>query len=99
MWPNLHTTSQAVDKVPVEDISAKQVKTALSLSLCWLVIVTPHAQREQGNVIGVGVRIYRRYICAHNFFLNRTLAIDSPFQTFVGKRVNVRNSALEEVHH
>ena len=44
----------------------------------------PHAQREQGKVIDVGVHIYMLYyICLWTKKnLNRTLAIDSPFQTF-----------------
>ena len=44
---------------------------------------TPHAQREWGKVIGCGVHIY---IYIYMFVdekknLNRTLEIDSPFQT------------------
>ena len=39
---------------------------------------TPHAQREQGKVIGVGVH---KFVDQKKLF-NRTLAIDSPFQTF-----------------
>ena len=35
--------------------------------------ITPYAQRERGKVIGCGV--LKKY-------LNRTLEIDSPFQTF-----------------
>ena len=38
----------------------------------------PHAQRERGKVIGRGVHIY---ICGQKKDLNRTLEIDSPFQT------------------
>ena len=41
-------------------------------------IITPHAQREQGKVIGRGVHIY---ICGRKKNLNRTLEINSPFQT------------------
>ena len=41
-------------------------------------VVTPHAQRERGKVIGRGVHIY---ICGRKKILNRTLEIDSPFQT------------------
>ena len=37
---------------------------------------TPHAQYKRGKVIGVGI-----YVCGQKK-LNRTLAIDSPFQTF-----------------
>ena len=43
-----------------------------------LLLVTPHAQRERGKVIGHGVHIY---ICGRKKNLNRTLEIDSPFQT------------------
>ena len=42
------------------------------------VLFTPHAQRERGKVIGRGVHIY---ICGRKKYLNRTLEIDSPFQT------------------
>ena len=41
----------------------------------------PHAQRERGKVIGVGVLIYI-YMFVDKKNLNRTLAIDSPFQTY-----------------
>ena len=44
-----------------------------------LLIFTPHAQRERGKVIGVGVHIY---VCGQKKKLNRTLTIDSPFQTY-----------------
>ena len=43
-----------------------------------LYFITPHAQRERGKVIGRGVHIY---ICGRKKYLNRTLEIDSPFQT------------------
>ena len=43
-------------------------------------IITPHAQRERGKVIGHGVHIYI-YVCGRKKYLNRTLEIDSPFQT------------------
>ena len=42
------------------------------------IFITPHAQRERGKVIGRGVHIY---ICGRKKNLNRTLEIDSPFQT------------------
>ena len=42
--------------------------------------VTPHAQHERGKVIGCGVHIYICLWTKKN--LNRTLEIDSPFQTF-----------------
>ena len=41
-------------------------------------VVTPHAQRERGKVIDRGVHIY---IYSQKKNLNRTLEIDSPFQT------------------
>ena len=44
------------------------------------VLFTPHAQRERGKVIGRGVHIYI-YVCGRKKNLNRTLEIDSPFQT------------------
>ena len=40
--------------------------------------ITPHAQRERGKVIDHGVHIY---VCGRKKYLNRTLEIDSPFQT------------------
>ena len=43
--------------------------------------ITPHAQRERGKVIGCGVHIYI-YVRGRKKYLNRTLEIDSPFQTF-----------------
>ena len=50
-------------------------------------LVTPHAQRERGKVIGRGVHIYIYIyiyiyiVCGRKKNLNRTLEIDSPFQT------------------
>ena len=47
--------------------------------------ITPQAQRERGKVIGRGVHIYiyiHIYVCERKKNLNRTLEIDSPFQTF-----------------
>ena len=45
-------------------------------------LITPHAQRERGKVIGLGVLVYI-YICLWSKkYLNRTLTIDLPFQTF-----------------
>ena len=51
-----------------------------------LYFITPHAQRERGKVIGCGVHIYIYiyiyiYVCGRKKNLNRTLEIDSPFQT------------------
>ena len=42
------------------------------------IIYLPHAQRERGKVIDRGVHIY---VCSRKKYLNRTLEIDSPFQT------------------
>ena len=42
-------------------------------------IFTPHAQRERGKVIGLGVLVY---VCGQKKYLNHTLVIDLPFQTF-----------------
>ena len=49
--------------------------------LAIIIIITPHAQLERGKVIGCGVHIYN-YVCGRKKYLNRTLEIDSPFQTF-----------------
>ena len=47
-----------------------------------LFIVTPHSQRERGKVIDRGVHIYIYIcVCGRKKYLNRTLEIDSPFQT------------------
>ena len=43
-------------------------------------IFTPHAQRERGKVIDRGIHIYI-YVYDRKKYLNRTLEIDSPFQT------------------
>ena len=51
----------------------------------WLLLclITPHTQREQGKVIGCVVHIYIYiYVGGRKKKLNRTLEIDSPFQTF-----------------
>ena len=45
-----------------------------------IMIITPHAQRERGKVIGRGVHIYI-YMSVVEKKMNRTLEIDSPFQT------------------
>ena len=44
-------------------------------------LITPHTQCERGKVIGVGAHIICLYVCGQKK-LNRTLAIDSSFQTF-----------------
>ena len=50
-----------------------------------LYFITPHAQRERGKMIDRGVHIYIYYIyiyvCGRKKYLNRTLEIDSHFQT------------------
>ena len=48
-----------------------------------LFIITPHAQRERGKVIGRGVHIYIYMSVVEEKNLNRTLEIDSPFQTLI----------------
>ena len=46
------------------------------------VLFTPHAQRERGKVISRGVHIHTHIISLWSKKnLNRTLEIDSPFQT------------------
>ena len=50
--------------------------------LTFFLLFTPHAQRERGKVIDRGVHIYIYiYVCSRKKNLNRTLEIDSPFQT------------------
>ena len=51
-------------------------------SISYIRIFTPHAQRERGKDIGLGVLVYIIYVCGQKKYLNRTLAIDLPFQTF-----------------
>ena len=52
---------------------------------------TPHAQRERGKVISCGVHMFVN----EKNNLNRTLEIDSPFQTFaVGLLVEFKNALL-----
>ena len=46
-----------------------------------IMIITPHAQCERGKVIGRGVHIVYIYMSVVEKKLNRTLEIDSPFQT------------------
>ena len=56
---------------------------SLNISNHYAHVITPHAQRERGKVIGRGVHIYI-YIymsVVNKKNLNRTLEIDSPFQT------------------
>ena len=45
-----------------------------------MVFITLHVQREK--LIGVGVHIYSMYMFVDKKKLNRTLSVDSPFQTF-----------------
>ena len=42
-------------------------------------LITPHALRERGKVIGC---MWCPYVCGRKKYLNRTLEIDSTFQTF-----------------
>ena len=55
--------------------------TTFELGCGHTVFLTPHMQRERGKVIGVGVHMFICLWTKKN--LNRTLAIDSPFQTYV----------------
>ena len=61
---------------------ANRARCALNKEILDLLIeksiFTPHAQRERGKVIDRGVHIY---VCSRKKYLNRTLEIDSPFQT------------------
>ena len=59
------------------------------------VVITPHAHvRAGGYVIGAGVHIYT-YCLWTKKNLNRTLAIDSPFQTYtVGLLIEFTRLAL-----
>ena len=77
---------------PRQDITEMKVNSLKNIihARQLLRICTLHVQRERGKVIGVGVHIYiiiyiYIYIClwTKKKKLNRTLAIDSPFQTFV----------------
>ena len=52
------------------------------LKVCNVALFTPHAQRERGKVIGVGCLYIYMFICLWTKKMNRTLAIESPFQTF-----------------
>ena len=54
--------------------STTTLLTGFHIFLLGIMIITPHAQRERGKVIG---RMFER-----KKNLNRTLEIDSPFQTF-----------------
>ena len=57
-------------------------KFKVAVGMFIITIFTPHAQRERGKVIGRGVHIYIYiYVCGRKKNLNRTLEIDSPFQT------------------
>ena len=51
-----------------------------SSDFLFLSVITPHAQLERGKVIGRGVHILYN-VCGPKKILNRTLEIDSPFQT------------------
>ena len=63
----------------------KEVQTIIGARDSWHIhklrsILLPVRASEQDKVIGVGVRIYM--FVDKKTFLNRALAIDSPFQTF-----------------
>ena len=50
---------------------------------CYALVTCLITQRKRGKVVGIGVHIYV-YICLWTQKnLNRTLAIDSPYQTFM----------------
>ena len=67
---------------PLQIVNSAPFSLSLSLQCLPKIktynLITPHAQRERGKVIGRGVHIY---ICGRKKNLNRTLEIDSPFQT------------------
>ena len=64
----------------IKDFS--QPLQSLNLSTLIIAIFTPHAHRERGKVIRRGVHIYIYiYVCGRKKNLNRTLEIDSRFQT------------------
>ena len=60
----------------------REGKYAVPLSITSL-FIAPHEQRERGKVICVGVHIFMFIYLWTKKNLNRTLAIDSPLQTFV----------------
>ena len=63
----------------VEFCFLKKEFLKLTINMQLLYFITPHAQRERGKVIDLGVVVY---VCGQKIYLNRTLAIDLPFQTF-----------------
>ena len=63
----------------VEIKSTSEMTPYFTMTKCNKLFITPHAQRERGKVIGRGVHIL--YVCGRKKNLNRTLEIDSPFQT------------------
>ena len=78
-----HTCSEYICIVHILCIYAPCTYAALIVKrmqqVCCIYIFTPHAQREQGKVIGCGVH---NYVCGRKKNLNRALKIDSPFQKF-----------------
>ena len=60
----------------------KQKKTAWILATARLSVVTPHAHARAGGYSDQGWCPYI-YVCGQKQNLNRTLAINSHFQTFV----------------
>ena len=62
-------------------ISEPSSAVVCALSQLISIFITPHAQRERGKVIGLGVLVYI-YVFVVKKYLNCNLAIDLPFQTF-----------------
>ena len=60
---------------------SRPCQRSLYYSVLLFMFVTPHAQRERGKVIDRGVHIYTYMSVVQKKYLNRTLEIDSPFQT------------------
>ena len=89
-WRNLATDCndglqrRNLQQLAVQERSEETIAKAIELKftiVCMMIkVVTPHAQRERGKVIDRGVHIYI-YVCSQKKNLNRTLEIDSPFQT------------------
>ena len=60
-------------------VTTPDVQPRLSMDMPTIdEVITPHAQRERGKVIDCGVHIY---VYGRKKKLNRTLEINSPFQT------------------
>ena len=75
----LFSTTTELKRALLPAHSSEQGNVIGLVSVCTR-IFTLHVQRERGKVIWAGVHIY---ICLWTKkYLNRTLAINSPFQTF-----------------